>query len=236
MQGVKDGQERSGYAYEELLEGGGKTSFRSLAATRNHMSSTPRRRYARSPKRGNWKRLLKKALRHLKGVEKVTWVQGSWEERRKRISTCTWIRTEQKRPETKSTCGCMMMTNGTGPVKNTSVACINHGRRVLRGCHRSTRGPRNAVDDGGLGTELVGSNLDGFQRSRSDRLQRSQEVTKKGKARIKRVPGGQNLPDHLTKGKTWCEINELIRGVGRRMTVSDSDKGNEHKGKKWQHR
>ena len=41
--------------------------------------------------------------------------------------------------------------------------------------------------------------------------------------------GAQHLADHVTKGKSWCEIVELIRG---QMTVSISNKGNEHRLKK----
>ena len=38
------------------------------------------------------------------------------------------------------------------------------------------------------------------------------------------VPGEQHLADHLTKGKSRCEIDELIRGVGGQMTLSVSDR------------
>ena len=32
---------------------------------------------------------------------------------------------------------------------------------------------------------------------------------------MKRVPGEQALADHLTKGTSWCEVDELIRRVWR---------------------
>ena len=51
---------------------------------------------------------------------------------------------------------------------------------------------------------------------------------------MKWTSGEQNLADNLTKGKTWRESDELIRGVGGRVTVSVSRKGNEHNWKKWQ--
>ena len=41
-----------------------------------------------------------------------------------------------------------------------------------------------------------------------------QDVTKSGRFKMKRVRGERNLADHLTKGKSWHEINKMIRGVG----------------------
>ena len=63
-----------------------------------------------------------------------------------------------------------------------------------------------------------------------------QEVTKSGRVKMKWVTGEQILVDHLTKGRSWCEIDESIRGVGRHLTVSISNRGNEHRWKKWQER
>ena len=34
------------------------------------------------------------------------------------------------------------------------------------------------------------------------------EVTKSGRVKMKRVTGEQHLADHLTKGKSWCEIDD----------------------------
>ena len=53
---------------------------------------------------------------------------------------------------------------------------------------------------------------------------------------MKPTPREQNVADHLTKGKSWCEMDEFIRRVGGQMTVSISNKGNEHSWKKWQER
>ena len=61
-----------------------------------------------------------------------------------------------------------------------------------------------------------------------------QEMTKSGRVKIKWVPGEQHLADHLKKVKSWCEIDELIRGVGGQMTVTIINKGNEPRWKKWQ--
>ena len=47
-----------------------------------------------------------------------------------------------------------------------------------------------------------------------------QEMTKSGRVKMKRIPGEQNLADHLTKGKAWHQIEMLIRGVGGIMKVS----------------
>ena len=46
--------------------------------------------------------------------------------------------------------------------------------------------------------------------------------------------GKHHLVDHLTKGKSWREIDDFIRGVGGRMKVSEGNKGNEHGWKRWQ--
>ena len=75
----------------------------------------------------------------------------------------------------------------------------------------------------------VGSCLDNLQRSQSDCFEKRtwkdtrhtelkfswlQEVTKSGRVKMKRVPGEQHVADHLKNGKSWCEIDEGIRGVG----------------------
>ena len=40
-----------------------------------------------------------------------------------------------------------------------------------------------------------------------------QEVTKSGRVKMRRIPGEQNLANHLTKVKAWHQIETLIRGV-----------------------
>ena len=44
-------------------------------------------------------------------------------------------------------------------------------------------------------------------------------MTKTERVKMRRVPGELNFADLLTKGKTWREIDELVRGVGGRMNV-----------------
>ena len=51
-----------------------------------------------------------------------------------------------------------------------------------------------------------------------------------GRVKMRRVPGELNMPDHVTKGKAWREIDELVRGVGGRMKVIKSYRGVENKG------
>ena len=51
-----------------------------------------------------------------------------------------------------------------------------------------------------------------------------QEVTKSGRVKMRRVPGEQNLADHLTKEKPWYEIDALIRGVGGFMKMNQNNK------------
>ena len=72
-------------------------------------------------------------------------------------------------PESKTvnSAGGMMMINGTvvkrwSRTKGTR-ALITAEVEFLRGHHRSKRGSRNAVDDGGLGTECTGPCMDGLQ-------------------------------------------------------------------------
>ena len=55
-----------------------------------------------------------------------------------------------------------------------------------------------------------------------------QEVTKSGRVKMKRVPGKEHLADHLMKGRSWCEYDELIRGVGGCTKVSQGNEGNKH--------
>ena len=50
---------------------------------------------------------------------------------------------------------------------------------------------------------------------------------------MRRIPGEQNLADHVTKEKAWHQIEMLIRGVGEIMKVNgDPERRNERK--KWQ--
>ena len=51
------------------------------------------------------------------------------------------------------------------------------------------------------------------------------EASKSGRVKMKRAPGQQHLAVHLTKGTSWCEIDDLIRGVGEQITVSSKNKG-----------
>ena len=50
---------------------------------------------------------------------------------------------------------------------------------------------------------------------------------------MRRVLGGLNLADHVTKGKTWREIDELMRGVGGRLKVIQSGKSVGNDGAGW---
>ena len=47
-----------------------------------------------------------------------------------------------------------------------------------------------------------------------------QEMTNSGRVKMRRVPGELNLADHLTKGKTWWEVEELVGKVGGRIVAS----------------
>ena len=115
-------------------------------------------------------------------------------------------------------------------VQNASDACVEHGRsRVLRSRNGCSRGTWNAVDDGRLGREppTCESGLtptlpkrwrrEGFGKTRHVELRYLwlQDVTKKGRVKMRRIPGEQNLADHLTKGKAWYQIETLIRGSRR---------------------
>ena len=57
-----------------------------------------------------------------------------------------------------------------------------------------------------------------------------QDVTKSGRVKMRRIPGEQNLADHLTKGKAWYQIETLIRGVGGIMKMCAVSAGSSAKG------
>ena len=57
-----------------------------------------------------------------------------------------------------------------------------------------------------------------------------------GKSENETSPRRANFAGPLDEGESWCEIDELLRGVGGQMTASISNKGNEHRWKKWQER
>ena len=48
-----------------------------------------------------------------------------------------------------------------------------------------------------------------------------------GRVRMRRVPGEHNLADHLTKAKSWHEIDKMIRGVAGRREVRQGHKRNQ---------
>ena len=48
--------------------------------------------------------------------------------------------------------------------------------------------------------------------------------------------GRANLADHMTKGKPWCEIDDLIRGAGGQINSAQHDKESEENRKTWQGR
>ena len=61
-----------------------------------------------------------------------------------------------------------------------------------------------------------------------------QEVTMSGRVKMRRVPGEQNLADHLTKVKPWHEIDALIRGVRGFLKMSQDNKEDDERRKRWQ--
>ena len=60
-----------------------------------------------------------------------------------------------------------------------------------------------------------------------------QEMTKSGRAKMRRIPGEQNLANHLTKGKAWYRIETLIRGFGGIIKMSGDGKESDER-RKWQ--
>ena len=184
-----------------------------------------------SPTRGSWKR-LKEAGRYLDGVEKVTWKMGSWKNDDEVNVDVPVDSNWAGGLERKWTSGGMMMINGHSReilVQNISDECTEYGRSpVLRSRHRRSRGTWNAVDDGRLGRDhpsasfgLIPSLLKamvsrrGLGKTRHLELMYLwlQEVTKSGRVKMRRIPGEQNLADHLTREKAWHQIETLIRGV-----------------------
>ena len=63
-----------------------------------------------------------------------------------------------------------------------------------------------------------------------------QKVTKSGRVKMRRVSGEHNLANHLTKEKPWHVIDALIRGVGGFMKMSQNNKENDERQKRWQGR
>ena len=53
-----------------------------------------------------------------------------------------------------------------------------------------------------------------------------QEVTTSGRVKMRRLLGEQHLSDHMTKGNSGAR--SIVRGVGGRTKVNQSNKGNEH--------
>ena len=241
----------------EMLDASEAKRFRSLAETWNYMSSDRSDvQYAAKevckmmakPTQGSWKR-LKKAGRYLTGVEKVTWVMRSWRHDDK-VNVDVHVDSDwAKGPERKSTSGGMMMINGT-VVKHWSRTQATRALSTAEAEYYAVvtgtaegLGMQSMMADLGVTTHVriwTDSNAAKAIASRRDlgktrhvelRYLWLQDVTKSGRVKMRRIPGEQNLADHLTKGKAWHQIETLIRGVGGIMKMSG--KGGDER-KKWQ--
>ena len=181
----------------------------------------------------------------------MTWVMGPWKHDEVNVDVhvdSDWA----KGPERKSTSGGMTMINGT---------VVKHWSRTQATRALSTAEAEYcAVVSGaaeGLGMQSMKADLDlsaqvrvwtdsnaakaiasrrGLGKTRHVELKYLwlQEVTKSGRVKMRRVAGEQNLSDHLTKEKPWHEIDALIRGVGGLMNMSQDNKENDERRKRWQ--
>ena len=167
------------------------------------------------PTQGSWKR-LKKAGRYLIGVEKVTWVMRHDDKVNVNVHVDSdWA----KGPERKSTSGGMMMINGTAvkhwprtqATRALSMAEAEY-YAVVTGAAEGL-GTQSMMEDLGVTTQVrvwTDSNAAKAIASRRGlgktwhvelRYLWLQDVTKSGRVKMRRIPGEQNLADHLTKGK-----------------------------------
>ena len=171
-----------------------------------------------NPTQGSWKR-LKKVGRYLTVVEKVTWVMISWRHDDE-LNVDVHVDSDwAQEPEKKSTIGGMMMISGT-VVKHWSRTQATRALStaeadyyaVLTGAAEGL-GMQSMMTDLGVTTHVrvwTDSNAAKVMASRRGlgktrhvelRLLWLQDVTKSGREIMRRIPGEQNLADHLTKGK-----------------------------------
>ena len=171
-----------------------------------------------NPTRGSWK-TLKKAGRYLKGVEKVTWKMGAWQNNDE-VNVDVHVDSDwAKGPERKSTSGGMMMINGT---------VAKHWSRTQATRSLSTaEAEYYAVVTGaaeGLGMQLVMADLGvtthvrvwtdsnaakaiasrrGLGKTRHVELRYlwQQDVTKSGRVKMRRIPGEKKYGRPLNEGK-----------------------------------
>ena len=145
-------------------------------------------------------------------------------------------------PERKSTSGGMMMINGT-VVKHWSRTQATRALStaeaeyyaVVTGAAEGL-GMQSMMADLGVTTQVrvwTDSNAAKALASRRGlgktphvelRYLWLQEMTKSGRVKMRRIPGEQNLADHLMTGKAWHQIEMLIRGVGGIMKVKGNNK------------
>ena len=147
-------------------------------------------------------------------------------------------------PNRKSRSGGMTMVNDT-VVRHWSRTQASRALSTAEADYSTVvagtaEGFGNGRDDDRLGSERADSCLGvRLQRSQSGGFEKGtwkdtrhielkyswlQGVTKSGRVKTKREPGEQHLADHLTKGQSWCGIDEIIRGFGGQMTVRISSK------------
>ena len=155
-------------------------------------------------------------------------------------------------PERNSTSGGMMMINGTvvkhwsrtQATRALSTAEAEYYHAVVTGAAQGL-GMQSIITDLGVATQVrvwTDSNAAKAMASRRGlgktrhvelRCLWPQEVTMSGRVKVRRIPGEQNLTDHLTKKMAWHQIQTLIRGVGGIMKMSGDNEGS-HERKKWQ--
>ena len=232
---------------EEAMGSEDARKFRSLAATLNYLGADRSdvqyaakeicARMAR-PSRGSWRR-LKKAGRYLVGMEKVVWEMKAWSDA-EQVKIDVHVDSDwAKGPERKSTSGGMMMLGGTvvkywsrtQATRALSVAEAEYCA-VVRGAAEGL-GAQSLLADLGMQAEVniwTDSNgaraiagRRGLGKTRHVELKYLwvQEMTNSGQVKMRRVPGTLNLADHLTKGKTWREVEQLVKKVGCRMEGSE---------------
>ena len=149
----------------EMLDASETKRFRSSAATLNYTSSDRSNvQYAAkeactkmaNPTRGSWKR-LNKAGRYLKGVERVTWKMGAWqndEEVNVDVHVDSNWASGPERKSTKRRNDDNQRHGRDTLVQNACDVCVEHGiSRVLRSRHGYSGGTWGAVDAGRLGRD-----------------------------------------------------------------------------------
>jgi hypothetical protein len=180
---------------------------------------------------------VKRVVRYLVGADRVIWKYGELEGAKKKWRLDVHVDSDwAKGVDRKSTSGGMVMLEGVG-IKHWSrtqrTRALSSGEAeyyaLVSGCAEAL-GVQALAEDMGFEVEVIMwidsdagrsvASRRGLGKMKHVELKYLwvQDAVKDGRLRVKRVDGEKNIADHLTKAKSWAEMEPKVREAGGVMT------------------